>query len=275
MPETTRTEHPPVNGGAERSVRQRPRWRRFWPLAALLLAMLAVYLTGLHEVISLATVIREREALIAAVQANIIAVAAAYVAVYIGAVAISFPGASLLTIIGGFLFGAVFGTLLTVVGATAGATIIFLAARTSIGKALRARAGRFTERLAQGFEDNAFSYLLFLRLVPLFPFWLINVAPALFEVRANTYIVATAVGILPGTFAYALLGSQLDGLIAAQEAANPGCAAAGTCEIEISALVTPGFIAALCVLAAAALIPVIVKRVRTARRTRNAERRST
>jgi len=267
MARTTKAERPQFGKGADAAAHERPRWRRFWPLAVIFVGMVALYLSGVHEVISLATVIRERDALLAAVEANLIAVAASYVAVYVVAVALSFPGASLFTIVGGFLFGAVFGALLTVVAATVGATAIFLAARTSIGAALRARAGRSTERLAQGFEDNAFSYLLFLRLVPVFPFWLINVAPALFEVRVKTYVAATALGIMPGTFAYALLGSQLDGLIAAQEAANPGCAAAGTCKIDFAALLTPGFIVALCVLAAAALIPVAVKRVRNARRT--------
>jgi uncharacterized membrane protein YdjX (TVP38/TMEM64 family) len=200
------------------------------------------------------------------VERNIVLVAAAYLAVYVVAVAVSFPGASLITIVGGFLFGAVLGAALTVVAATAGASVIFLAARTSVGTALRARAGRFTDRLAKGFEANAFSYLLFLRLVPLFPFWLINVAPALFNVSLSTYVVATALGIVPGTFAYTLLGSELGGLIEAQEAANPGCAAAGTCEIDVSALVTPGFVAALLVLAAASLVPVAVKKIRARRK---------
>lgn len=244
----------------------RKGWRRFWPLALILAGMAAFYLSGLHETVSLATVIREHEALAAAVESNILAVAAAYAAIYVVAVALSFPGASLVTIVGGFLFGAVAGALLTVAAATAGASVIFLAARTSVGEALRARAGRFAGRLAKGFEENAFSYLLFLRLVPLFPFWLVNVAPALFDVRLRTYVAATAIGIVPGTFAYTLLGSELGGLIEAQEAANPGCAAAGTCEIDVTALVTPGFVAALLVLAAAALLPVAVKALRQRRK---------
>jgi uncharacterized membrane protein YdjX (TVP38/TMEM64 family) len=242
------------------------RWRRLWPLALVGAAMVTVYLSGVHEYVSLRTVIREHEALAAAVEANILLVAAAYLAVYALAVAVSFPGASLITVVGGFLFGAFIGTVLTVLAATAGASVIFLAARTSVGEPLRARAGRSAQRLAEGFEENAFSYLLFLRLVPLFPFWLINVAPALFNVPLRVYMVATAIGIVPGTFAYTLLGDGLGAAIEAQEAANPGCARAGTCEIEIGALFTPGLIAALVLLAVASLAPVAVKQWRARRR---------
>lgn len=246
----------------------RPLWRRLWPLALVAAGMAAFYLTGLHEKVSLATIIREHEALAAAVDRNIVAVAAAYLGIYILAVALSFPGASLMTVAGGFLFGALAGTALTVVAATAGASLIFLAARTSVGAVIRARVGCSVGRLARGFEENAFSYLLFLRLVPLFPFWLVNVAPAVFAVPLRTYVAATALGIIPGTFAYALLGDGLGGLIEAQEAANPGCAAAGTCEIDVGALVTPGFVAALLVLAAAALVPVAIKKIRARRSAR-------
>ncbi len=227
--------------------------------------MVAGYAAGVTDYLSLDAIIRHHDALRSAVADNWLASAAAYLGLYAVAVALSFPGASLITIVGGFLFGAVAGTALTVVAATFGASVIFLAARTSLGGVLRRRAGRFAQRFADGFEDNAFSYLLFLRLVPLFPFWLINVAPALFDVRLGTYVAATALGIVPGTIAYTLVGDGLGGLIAAQERANPGCAEAGTCEVAVGALFTPGLIAAIVALSAAALIPVVVKRWRAAR----------
>lgn len=103
---------------------------------------------------------------------------------------------------------------------------------------------------------------MFLRLAPIFPFWLVNIAPALFDMRLRPYVVATFVGILPGTYAYAFIGTGLDSVIAAQEAANPGCAAAGTCHIEVSALVTGELVAAFVALAVAALVPVAVRRLR-------------
>ncbi|RAH99406.1 TVP38/TMEM64 family protein [Acuticoccus sediminis] len=227
--------------------------------------MAAFYAAGLNDYISLDAIIRNNERLREALEDNLAATVAAYLGIYALAVAVSFPGASLITIVGGFLFGAVLGTALTVVAATAGATVIFLAAKSSLGGVLRERAGRFAQRFTEGFNENAFNYLLFLRLVPLFPFWLVNVAPAIFDVPLRVYVIATAVGIIPGTFAYTLVGDSLGGLIAAQERANPGCADAGTCQIELGALLTPGVIAAIVALSVAALIPVALKRWRKAK----------
>ncbi|ORE94408.1 hypothetical protein ATO13_10051 [Stappia sp. 22II-S9-Z10] len=264
---------PAAQGSAEASTAgsdgQRTRRRRIlsrlWPVGLVLVAMAAFYAAGLHRSVSLDAVIAHHERLEAAVSAHFAATAAAYFALYALAVAVSFPGASLVTIVGGFLFGPLVGTLLTAVAATLGAGVVFLAARTTLGGILRQRAGRFAARFADGFAANAFSYLLFLRLVPLFPFWLVNVAPALFDVKLRTYIAATAIGILPGTLAYTLVGDGLGGLIEAQEMANPGCAAARTCQIEPGALLTPGLVLAIAALSLAALLPVLVKRLRQRR----------
>ncbi|WP_245943948.1 TVP38/TMEM64 family protein [Acuticoccus kandeliae] len=248
---------------ASSQVPARPWWRRLLPLAVVGAAMVLFYVFDLHEHISLQEIIRRHEKLEALERDRTFMMVFAYLALYVLAVAVSFPGASLLTILGGLLFGPVLATLLTVVAATAGGAIIFLAAKTSLGAMLRARAGRFSQRLAEGFEADAFSYLLFLRLIPLFPFWLINVAPALFNVSLRTFVAATAIGIVPGTFAYALLGSGLKGVIKAQERANPGCADAGTCKVDLGALFSPGLIAAIVLLSLVALVPVFWKRWRT------------
>lgn len=241
------------------------RWTRLWPLGALIAVMGVAYAFGLHEAITLDAIIQRRESLAGLVDNNIVLAVGGYIAVYALAVAVSFPGASLLTILGGFLFGVALATVLTTFAATLGASIIFMAAKTSVGSFLRERAGRFARRFAEGFEENAFSYLLSLRLVPLFPFWLINVVPALFRVSLATYVAATAIGIVPGVIVYSLLGDGLNGLIAAQEQANPGCASAGTCEIDLSALVTPKIILAMVGLAIVALIPVAVRKWRARR----------
>jgi uncharacterized membrane protein YdjX (TVP38/TMEM64 family) len=122
------------------------------------------------------------------------------------------PGAAILTIAGGFLFGTWVGGLCAVIGATLGATAIFLAARAGLA-GLAHRAGRFVEKLEAGFRADAFNYLLVLRLVPIFPFWLINLVPALVGVRLPTYMLATFLGIVPGTFVYASLGNGLGSLV--------------------------------------------------------------
>ncbi|SDT89297.1 TVP38/TMEM64 family protein [Stappia sp. ES.058] len=240
----------------------KPAWRRWAPLIAIAAITALGYALGWHDYLSLSMLIRERGALAGFVDSNIGVAALAFVGFYIVAVALSFPGASLITIIGGFLFGWALGGTLTAFGATAGAGLIFLAARTSLGVTLKAKAGPFLNRLAAGFREDAFHYLLFLRLAPVFPFWLVNIAPALFDMRLRPYLVATFFGILPGTFAYAFIGAGLDSVIAAQEAADPGCAAARTCSIELSALITREIVLAFAALGLAALIPVIVKKWR-------------
>jgi uncharacterized membrane protein YdjX (TVP38/TMEM64 family) len=240
-------------------------FRRWIPIVLLVAIMAVGYAQGWYEHLSLANLIRERQHLTEFVDTYLLLALAAYVAIYAVSVALSFPGASFLTIAGGFLFGWLTAGVATVFAATLGATIVFLAARSSLGSALKARAGPFLNRLSCGFRENAMSYLLFLRLTPIFPFWLVNIAPAIFHVPVGTYVFSTLVGIIPGTFAFAFIGSGLDSVIAAQEAANPGCAAAGSCEVDIGAFVTPELLAAFFVLGFASLIPVVLKRLRKKR----------
>ena len=153
------------------------------------------------------------------VQANGVMAALAYVAVYIAAVALSFPGASILTAAGGLMFGVAAGTAFALLSATIGATLLFLIARTSLGELLAERAGPRVQRLRKGFQEEGFSYLLFLRLVPLFPFWLVNLAAALFGMRLVPYVAATAIGIVPGTFVLAYFGDGLGTAIGGDEPA--------------------------------------------------------
>jgi uncharacterized membrane protein YdjX (TVP38/TMEM64 family) len=156
---------------------------------------------------------------------------AAFVLLYTTLVAFSLPVASFATIVGGFLFGAWFGTLWTAMGATLGASLVFLAARTALREMLRAKAGPWLDKLEGEFRTNGFHYLLFLRLVPAFPFWLVNIAPALFGLRFAPFVSATAVGILPGTFVFAYFGHGLSATLQQNpdrlDTAGPGVFAAG------------------------------------------------
>ncbi|MGZ8322837.1 MAG: TVP38/TMEM64 family protein [Rhodoplanes sp.] len=150
-----------------------------------------------------------------------------------------------------------------------GSLLIFFIGRSALGGWLVKRAGPFAEKLADGFRRGAFSYLLFLRLVPLFPFWLVNIAPALFGVRFAVFVGATALGIIPLTFAFALFGAGLDSAIAAQASAYQACLAAGhePCRIDfdLRLALTPELIAALAAVGVVALVPLAVKRWRAAR----------
>ena len=257
----------PQSGGRKRSA-----IRRWLPLILLLAAVLAVWASGLDRYLTLAGIADHRDLLKDYVATNWLTALAIYLAVYVAAIAFSLPGGALLTILGGFLFGWFIGGLATVVSATCGATVIFLIARSSFGAFLAERAGPRARAFAEGFRKDAFNYLLFLRLVPLFPFWLVNIAPALFNVGLGTYVSSTFIGIIPATFAFSMLGSGLDSIVAAQRAAYVACVearGAGDCSfgLDAGALVTPQLVAAFAALGVMAVIPVIYKRLKAQRAT--------
>lgn len=256
-----------VTQGAARSGHS---WlRRLAPVVAVVVVMALVFSMGWHRFLSLETLVRHRAAIESFVAARYALAIATFVVAYVAAVALSFPGASILTITGGVLFGWFAGALSAMLGATTGATVVFLIARGACGETILRRAGPLACKLAQGFRADAFSYLLFLRLVPVFPFWLVNLAPAVVGVRLVTFVSATALGIIPATFAYALVGEGLDSVIAAQEAAYRACLAAGRPECRLdfsmSALITPQLLAAFAALGVVALIPVAVRKWRARR----------
>lgn len=187
--------------------------RRVWLVAGVLAAFAVLRWSGLGSYLSLDTLKMHREALTAFVQGNFVLAALAYVAAYVAAVAFSLPGAVFLTLSGGFLFGAVFGTLLTVTGATIGATLIFLFAKTLFGENALDRFGAQATKLADGMRRNAASYLMVLRLVPLFPFFLVNLVPAFVGVPLLTYVLTTFFGIIPGTAVFSLAGAGLGSVL--------------------------------------------------------------
>jgi uncharacterized membrane protein YdjX (TVP38/TMEM64 family) len=239
------------------------RARRFLPIVVVLALGLLVYAMGWHRELSLESLVHHRATIDQFVADHRLAAIAGFVAIYIAVVALSVPGAVVLTTTGGFLFGVLVGGLASIVGATVGATGVFLIARSAFGEFLLRRAGPVATRLAAGFRADAFSYLLFLRLVPVFPFFLVNLATALTGVKLRTFVAATAIGIVPGTFAYALFGAGLDSVIAVQEAAYDACRAAGRLDcrldFDLKAAFTPQLLAGLAALGIAALIPVAVK----------------
>lgn len=241
--------------------------KRYLPLLLVVASMAAFWGFGLNTWVTLDAVVQNRD-LLRGYVANHAAVALlGFAGVYAAAVAISFPGASFLTLAAGFLFGTFLGGTTVVIAATMGATLVFLAARTSLGEGLAAKAGPWLGKLAEGFAKDGFLYLLVLRLAPVFPFWLINLAPALLGVKLRDYVVATFIGIIPGTFAYAAIGAGLDSVIVAQKVRFDACVASGakgcTLSIDPKSLVTPELVLALGGLALVALIPVALKFIRT------------
>jgi len=190
-----------------------------WALALLVLVGLLIVgllATGQHRNINFAMVDELIRPLQAWVSDHLLLSAVLFMLSYAAAVVLIPPSGTVFTLTGGFVFGTLVGGSLVVVGATAGATLLFLVAKSALGNALAARAGPRLQKLEAGFQRDAFSYLLILRLVPLFPFWLVNIAPAFLGVRLWTYVSATAIGIVPATFVYASVGSGLSQLATAQ-----------------------------------------------------------
>jgi uncharacterized membrane protein YdjX (TVP38/TMEM64 family) len=222
--------------------------KKLIPLAFLVVLMGAAFALRVDRYLTLDALRDNRAELLAFVEANRVTAAAAYVLAYAAVVALSVPGATIMTLAGGFLFGVPFGATLTVGGATLGATALFLIARTAFGDLLRQRAGPFLARMSEGFSKNAFNYLLFLRLVPAFPFFAVNLAPALLGMRLTPFIVATALGIIPGTLVYTSFGAGLGRIFDAGG------------EVDWKDVFSPTLIAALIGLGLLALLPVIVKR---------------
>ncbi|MBU4531380.1 MAG: TVP38/TMEM64 family protein [Hoeflea sp.] len=229
-------------------------WRRYLPIAVIAAGLAAGYAAGLQEYLSLSVLAEQRESIKAFVAERQILSILGYFVLYTAAVAFAFPAASVLTIFAGFVFGWWVAGILTVFAATLGATAIFLAARSAFGDVLRRRAGPFAAKLADGFTRDAFGYLLVLRLAPVFPFLIINIAPAFFDIRLRTYVAATFLGIIPGTLAYSWLGQGLDSVIAAADAAGR--------EISVSDLVTPEITIAFLGLAIVASIPTLIRKFR-------------
>ena len=177
------------------------------PLVIIGAALIAFFALGLHRYFTLDALRDNREALQRWVAADPLRAMAIFLAVYAAAVAISFPGASILTIFGGYLFGLWVSTPLIVIAATIGATLIFFAAKTALGDLLSKRAGGFAKRMEEGFRKGELSYMFILRLAPIFPFWAVNIAAGLMGVSLRNFLIGTFFGIIPGSFVYASIGA--------------------------------------------------------------------
>ncbi|MDQ7002026.1 MAG: TVP38/TMEM64 family protein [Ghiorsea sp.] len=218
------------------------------PLLVIIALTALFVLSGWHEYLSFEQLREHRLTLNTWVADYPMLSALVFVLLYVVVVAFSLPGGTIMTLTGGFLFGAAWGGLYTVIGATLGATIIFLIAKTSLGDVLLAKAGKSIQKMKAGFQNDALSYMFVLRLVPLFPFFIVNLAPAFLGVPLRTYVIATFFGIMPATFVFSLAGSGL-GKVFEQGGS-----------FSIAGILTPEMIGALLGLALLSLIPVFYKK---------------
>ena len=229
--------------------------RRFAPLAFIAAAIGTAFAFGVGDYLSFDALRDNREFLTSFVAENAVLAIIGFITLYAISTALSLPGGAMLSIAGGFLFGSVLGTAWIVIGATLGAIALFLAARTALGDVLRAKAGPWMQRMEAGFRENAFNYLLVLRLVPLFPFFVVNLVPAFLGVGLRIFAAATLVGIIPGAFVFASVGAGLGSVFEQGGDFSPAGA------------LTPEVIIALIGLAVLSLIPVAYEKLK-ARRVR-------
>lgn len=253
MTDTTQAEKP-----------SKPIWIKLWPIYIILAGLGFAISQGWHTQLSPSALGENAVYLNNLVQENFLMVLLAFIAIYILATSFMVP-ASALTIGGGFLFGLGVGVPAILVGATAGACILFLAAKSSVGEALKSIAGPFVGKMEAGFNESPLSYLFTLRLIPIFPFAVVNIAPAILGAKFRDYFIATFFGMIPGTIAYAWIGAGLRGTLL-------DAAAVGE-KVDVGAIVGaaaknmfPAFVA----LAVVALIPAIYKKFIKKDKTANA-----
>ncbi len=243
-------------------------FKRWLPLALLAAVVSACYALGLQSYLTFQNIAEHQTQLNNFVTANAFAAVAIYFVIYVVVVALSLPGAALLSILGGFIFGWALSVPLTIIAATIGAIAVFKIVQTSLGSSMSEKAGPFVKKLSHGFERDAFNYLLFLRLVPAFPFFAVNAVAGLTRIPLRTFIWATLIGIIPGSFAFAWLGRGLGSIIDAQTAAHAAClvekgAQACPYTFSVSSLITPQILGALFALGMVSLLPIVLKSWKT------------
>jgi uncharacterized membrane protein YdjX (TVP38/TMEM64 family) len=245
-----------MDSGMEKAAR-RPRrggdWRRWLPVLVLVVAVAAFFALGLGRYLTWDAFREHRQSLLDWIAREGTLAALGFILVYTTVAALSVPGGAVLTLASGFLFGTWLGGLYSLIGATIGGSIIFLIARTALGGLLRERAGPALRRVEAGFQEDGASYLLFLRLVPLFPFWLVNLVPAFFGVSLRTFVLCSFFGMAPATFVYAGVGSGAGALFDAGE----------TPDLRI--VLQPRVLLPLVALAVLALVPVVYKKLKRER----------
>jgi uncharacterized membrane protein YdjX (TVP38/TMEM64 family) len=221
---------------------------RFWPLVLLVLAVAVAWGSGLAHWLNWGTLARNQSALAAWVGAHPIAAPSLYLLAYALVVTLSLPEAAVVSVAGGLLFGTVLGGVLAIFGSSIGAIVLFLAVRHHLAPAIAARGGLLIERIRRELGRDGCSYLLAIRLVPAFPFWLVNLAAALSGMRLLPYTIATVIGIIPATFVYTSIGAGVGKVLA--EGGAP----------DLTVIFSPGILGPMVGFAALSLLPVAWRR---------------
>lgn len=219
------------------------------PIVVVVITVIGIFTMGFDSYLSLGALRDNRELIASWYQDHQLTTVVLFVLTYTLVVALSLPGAMWMTLAGGFIFGTLQATIYVVVSATLGASIVFILTKFCMADFFKAKTGKALEKLEVGFKSNALSYLLFLRLVPVFPFWLVNLAPPLLGVPVQTFIIGTAIGIIPGTTVFCWVGSGLGVALDAGDTLDP-----------LETLLRPEIISPIVGLGILSLIPLLHKK---------------
>lgn len=230
------------------------------PIVILVAVFVAFFTSGLHEKLTLDELALRYGKLHAYIQDNFTVAIIVSIGLYIVTTAASIPIALLLSIAIGLMFGWALGAFIIIVGATIGASILYFIAKSLAHDFFTHRAGKFLNVMAKGFRENSVSYMLFLRLAAIFPFSVVNVVPAILGVSFKIYFWTTAIGIIPGTLAYAYAGEGLRSIISERASACVNnitpCGEAFTA----ADIITKEMLIAFVLLALVSLLPIVLKK---------------
>lgn len=224
--------------------------KRLFPIIILIIGFIIFFVLGGERYLSLETLTIHYQNLQAFTQQHYLLSVFIFMLSYIIIVAFSIPGATIMTLLGGFLFGVFFGSIWTVLAATMGATITYLAVRMAFAENLKHKASGSIAKMRDGFQQNEFNYLLFLRLLPIFPFFIINIAAGVLGVSLRHFFAGTLLGIIPGTFIYAWVGNGL------------GFALEQGHTLNLKVIFSPQILLPICALALLSLVPIIYKKLK-------------
>ena len=225
--------------------------KKMIPVAILLLGLILFFVFGGQDYLNFQTLSEHYKKLQAFTNDHYVISVLTYMLVYILVVAFSIPGATVMTLIGGFLFGVIFGSIWVVLSATVGASITFLAVNTAFGNILKNKVDTKLSKIQKGFTENAFNYLLVLRLIPIFPFFAINIAAGIVGMKLRTFFIATLIGIIPGSAVYAWVGSGLGYTLDQGKSINLGI------------IFEPQVLLPIIALAVLSIIPIIIKKFKS------------
>lgn len=231
-----------------RNAEKMKKYLKYLPILLIVILMAVLYFSGFYKALDFETLKYHHNELTEFVNNNRIQTSFMFIGAYIAVAALSIPGGLILSLLGGFLFPQPLCTLYVVFGATIGATLLFLAAKTALKGHLEKKARPFFDKMRSGFNKNAANYLLFLRFIPFFPFWVVNLAPAFFKVRTWTFVWTTFVGIIPGTVVSTQAGRGLNAIFESGE------------EFSLASIFNNEMKIALILLGVFSLTPIIIKK---------------